>query len=146
AGRIQARRGTVPPAAASASSSSPRVGGLSRYSETPASTNPPPTTASATVVEITVARNTPNAGATMYDTSTDIESIEYAGRRSAAGTSAARDCRMTVNTGSDSTPARNDATSSTRYGCTGTVRQNNASTTFMIAISERITRRTNRQP
>ena len=63
----------------------------------------------------------------MKESSTDIESSAYAGRRRSAGTSAAIDWRTTEKIGRASEPATKAAGSSSGYGSDGAVAQNTAS-------------------
>lgn len=110
-GVSHSRRGTL--RCGPAGSSALRVGGFSSQNSTPEATIPAPTAQRVVRGEAAVASATASAGPTMNDSSTDIESSAYAGRRRSAGTSAATDCRTTENTGRASSPARNAAGSRT---------------------------------
>src|SRR3954470_10447987 len=93
------------------------------------------------VAESWVTRSTAAAGPIMKDSSTVIESMAYAGRRDAAGTRAAIDCRTTENTGIVSSPSSAAATSSATYGSSGATDQNAASATMLTASAARRDRR-----
>ena len=82
----------------------------------------------------------------MNDSSTDIESSAYAGRRRSGGTIAAMDCRITEKIGRASEPARNAAGSSTGYGSIGAVDQKTASAIPVSTSTGRRPRRSTRRP